>query len=207
MVKVKEMPYIEKYNEILGMFKILESFAPQLVKEELGVEKLNELQNIWKQETAPITKDASDKEKYDVAHRNFIHNWVSANNIMIKYQKEVGAKKFMHAAIAGWNQKYVNQALILKTMRSISSKTAFKRLANRLAYQLQAFSPFSVTELTDKHMILTIAPCKILETQEGNNFCSKACQNIIPSWLEKQFNIKMNLNRQGANCLATIEPF
>ena len=113
----------------------------------------------------------------------------------------------MHAAIEGWTRKYVNQARILQTVKSISSKTAFKSLAKRLAYQLQAFSPFSVTELTDKHMSLAVSPCKILETKEGNSFCSKACQNIIPSWLEKQFNIKMVLNRQGTNCVATFEPF
>jgi len=39
------------------------------------------------------------------------------------------------------------------------------------------------------------------------NFCSMACQNIIPSWLEAQFNLKMNLNQQGANCSAVFEAF
>jgi hypothetical protein len=207
MVEVREMPYVEKYNEILGMMKVLEGFAPQLVKDELGDDKLDELRNIWKQEADQVTKDASDKEKYEVAYRNFMNNWVSTSNFMVKHQKDVGSTKFMRAAIAGWNRKYVSQALILRTMRNISSKTAFKTLAKRLAYQLQAFSPFSVKELTDKKMILTVTPCKILETREGNNFCSKACQNIIPSWLEKQFNIKMVFNRQGENCLVTFEPF
>jgi hypothetical protein len=36
MVEFKEMPYDEKVTGILGYTKMVESFAPQLVKKELG---------------------------------------------------------------------------------------------------------------------------------------------------------------------------
>jgi hypothetical protein len=42
---------------------------------------------------------------------------------------------------------------------------------------------------------------------EGPDFCSMACQNIIPVWLSKQFNIKMNPTRHGADCRVVFEPF
>ena len=207
MVQVKEMPYREKFDETLGYMNILEDFAPRLVKEELGKEKVDELRNIWKKETEPIPDDATDKERYEIAFRNFMQNWVSAHNFMDEHQGEVGHTKFMHAAIAGWRKRYSRYALLVKIPESVSRKTAFRILAKRLAYKLQVFSPFSVSELNGNRMILTVNPCNILEKRGRSDFCSLACQNIIPVWLAKQFNIKMNPTRKGADCTVTFEPF
>lgn len=207
MVEFKEMPYGEKFTGILGYTKMVEGFAPQLVKNELGEEKVDELQNIWKKGTEPIPEDASDKDRYEIAYRNFMWKWVSANNFMDTHQGEEGIKKYMQAAIAAWNRKYALRGLMFKVVGGISRKTAFRTVSKGLAYQLQVFSPFSVTELTENRMIFTVAPCKILANQNGSGFCVMACQNIIPSWLQAQFNVKMNLNRQGANCSAIFEPF
>ncbi len=206
MVEFKEMPYDEKYTAILGYTKMVEGFAPQLVKKELGGEKVEDLRSLWKKGTEPIPEDASDKDKYEIAYRNFMWKWVSANNFMSRHQGEDGTKKYMQAAIAAWKRKYL-YAFALRFAGGVSRKTAFQFLAKRLAYQLQAFSPFSVTELKENRMVLTVTPCKILTDQNGSSFCLMACQNIIPSWLQAQFNVKMNLNRQGANCNVIFEPF
>jgi len=206
MFEFKEMPYDEKFTDILDYTKMVEGFAPQLVKKELGEEKVVELRSLWKEGTEPIPEDASDKDRYEIAYRNFMRKWVSANNLMGTHQGEAGTKKYMQAAIAAWKRKYL-YAFVLKFVGGVSRKTAFRILAKRLAYQLQAFSPFSVTELKENRMVLTVTPCKILTDQNGSSFCSMACQNIIPSWLEAQFKVKMNLNRQGANCSVIFEPF
>jgi hypothetical protein len=207
MSEIKEMPYQEKFEAILGYTKMVESFAPQLIKKELGEEKVDELDNLWKKETQLIPEDASDKDKYDIAYRNFMLKWVSANNLMGTYHGEDGTKKFMQAAISAWNRRYSLRGLTFKVVGGIARKTAFRTISKGLAYQLQAFSPFAVTELNEKRMVLSVAPCKILTDQFGASFCSMACQNIIPSWLEKQFNVKMNLTRQGENCSVIFEPF
>jgi len=207
MSEVKEMPYQEKFEGILGYTKMVESFAPQLIKKELGKEKVDELQSIWKKGTQPIPEEASDRDEYDIAYRNFMWKWVSANNLMDTYQGEDGTKKYMQAAIAAWNRRYALRGLMFKVVGGIARKTAFRTVSKGLAYQLQAFSPFVVTELNEKRMVLSVAPCKILADQNGANFCSMACQNIIPSWLEKQFNVKMNLTRQGENCSVIFEAF
>ena len=206
MVEFKEMPYYEKFTGILGYTKMVDGFAPQLVKKELGEEKVDELQNLWKKGIEPIPEDASDKDRYEIAYRNFMWKWVSANNLMGTYQGEDGTKKYVQAAIAAWKRKYL-YASALRFVGGVSRKTAFRILAKRLAYQLQAFSPFLVTELKENRMVLTVIPCKILTDPNGSGFCSMACQNIIPSWLQAQFNVKMNLNRQGANCSVIFEPF
>jgi len=207
MSEFKEMTYSEKYGAILGYTKIVENFAPKLVKEELGEQKLAELENLWKQGIVPIPKDASDKDRYEVAYRNFMWKWVSANDFMGKHQGEVGTSKYMHAAIAKWKRKYAFSSIPLKIVRGVSKKTAFAALSKRLAYQLQAFSPFTVSEFTERRMVLEVTPCKILENPNGSSFCSMACQNIIPSWLQAQFNLNMNLNRHGTDCKVVFEPF
>jgi hypothetical protein len=207
MASVKEMPYQEKYDEILKYMELTEGFAMPLVKEELGKAKVKELRDIWKKESEPIPESASDKEKYEIAYRNFLREWVSAHNFMKEHKGDFGAKKFMSAAIAGWQRRYSGDALLLKIVGGLSRKTAFRTLAKQLAYKLQVFSPFMVSELDENRMILTVNPCKISGMPEGDDFCSMACQNIIPVWLSKQFNIKMNPTRCGAGCTVIFEPF
>jgi hypothetical protein len=207
MASVKEMPYQEKYKEILIYIDMTKDFARSLVKEELGNEKFHELLDIWKKESEPIPEDASDKDRYEIAYRNFIRNWVSAHNFMKEYQGEFGAKKFMQAAIVGWRKRYSGDSLLLKIVGGLSHKTAFQTLAKQLAYKLQVFSPFIVSELDGNRMVLMVNPCKIPEMPEGNNFCSWACQNIIPVWLSREFNIKMNPTRVGTGCTVVFEPF
>ena len=207
MVEIKEMPYQEKYDEILKYIDVTESFAIPLVKEELGKEKVKELQDLWKKESEPIPECASNKERYEIAYSNFMRNWVSAHNFMRENLGEYGVKKFMSAAIEGWKRRYSSDALLLKIVGSVTRKTAFHTLAKELAYKLQVFSPFVVSELDGNHMILTVHPCKIPEMPEGPDFCSMACQNIIPVWLSKQFNINMNSTKHGADCRVVFEPF
>ena len=136
-----------------------------------------------------------------------MRNWVSASNLMEKYQGEVGHSKFMRAAISAYRQKYAGSARTLRMVGGISSKAAFKSLFTRLAYDLQVFSPFVVSELNENRMILKVAPCKILETQGGKDFCRKACRNIIPTWLEEQFSVKMSQDRTEDSCSAVFQPF
>ncbi len=205
--EIKEMPYQEKLEGIISYTKMVENFAPPLVKKELGEDRLNELRNIWNNGTQPIPEDSSDKDKYEIAYRNFIWKWVSANNLMTTNQGEDGTKKYMQAAIEAWKKRYLLRSSMFKILGGLSRKTGFKAVAKRLAYQLQALSPYEVSELNEKRMVFTVNPCKILTDHNGADFCSMACQNNIPSWLEAQFNVKMNLNPQGANCSVIFEPF
>ena len=207
MAAVQQLPYSEKFESITNYMKITESFALKLIREELGGEKEGELLTRWKKDSEPISDDASDQEKYEIAYRNFMRNWVSASNLMEEHQGEIGHAKFMRAAIAAFRQKYAGSARVLKLVGGLSSKSAFKSLLGRLAYDLQVFSPFIVSELNENRLTLKVEPCKILKTQVGNDFCRKACRNIIPAWLEDQFSVKMTQNRKEDNCTVVIEPF
>ncbi len=205
MFEVAEMPYHEKLDRILGFNQLVEDFAPRLVREELGESKANLLHIIWSDESEPIPENASDKDKYEIAYRNFLEKWVSANNFMAKHKGEAGVQKFMHAAIAAWKRKYAGSALVLRIAWGIAPKFAFRTLGKRLAYQLQVFSPYTVSEFSNNRMVLKVTSCKIAGASTG--FCVKACQNIVPAWLESQFNVNMNQNRQGNDCTVTFRPF
>ncbi len=205
MIEIREMPYNEKFEKILSLNKLVEDFAPHLVKRELGEEEVKELQNLWTKEREPIPRDAPDNIKYEIAYRNFMKNWVTANNYFVKHKGEAGVTKFMQAAIKAWKRKYARVAFTLKIVWFFSPRFAFKALAERLAYQLQIFSPYVVSELDDNHMILKVTPCKIADT--SSDFCIAACQNIIPEWLEAQFNVNMSQNRLGNECTVKFSPF
>jgi hypothetical protein len=204
MVMFKEMPYNQKLEGILEYKKLVEGFAPQLVNSELGKEKVNELYNLWKKESELVPNDASDQDKYEVAYRNFLQNWLTANRFMTENRGEDGNKKFMSAAINAWKQMHAGTANKLRLLGSVSSKTAFRALAEQLAYHLQIFSPFSVSELNENRLVLNLLQCKIMDVRKRNDFCLMACQNIIPAWLEEQFNVRMNLSPQGASCTVII---
>ncbi len=207
MIEVKKMTSIEKLNGILGFEKLVEEFSLHLVRNELGKEEAEELQSTWQKTFQPIPQNASDEEKYEIAYKNFLQNWVAANNFMGKYQGEDGTKKFMHAAIEAWKRKYSRNALALKIIWAFSPKYAFQVLTKKLAYELQIFSPFTVTEMNKERLVLDVTPCKIAEAQRDSSFCVMACQNIIPAWLEAQFNVNMSQNRQGTNCTVSFTPF
>ncbi len=207
MLESKQMPYHEKLASILSYDKLVESFAPQLIKKELGDKKLIELKTSWKEGIQTIPEDAPDEDKYEIAYRNFMWKWASANTVMDETHGDDSTAKYMREAIAAWKRKYAPYAFALKNCRRCIAQTSFRLLAKRLVYQLQVFSPFAVTEITKNRMVLTVTPCKILTDRTGSSFCSMACQNIIPSWLQAQFDVKMNLNRLGANCMVIFEPF
>ncbi len=201
------MPFSEKLGGILVYTKMSEDFAQQLVKEEFGKEKVEELRNLWNQGIESIPEGVSVEDKYEIAYRNFMRKWVYANNFMTVREGDAGATKYMHAAMDAWKRKYSFNASLLKVVGAFSRKKAFEMLTKGLAYQLQAFSPFSVTEFKENRMVLSVSPCKILTDRNGANFCNMACQNIIPAWLQAQFNVKMNMNRQGDSCSVIFEPF
>lgn len=129
MFKVEEMSYSEKFSAMLSYIKLVEEFAPRLVTEEIGKEKTSELRGLWEIESQLIPEYASSKDKYQIAFKNFMQKWVTANNFVAENQGEAGIKKLMHEAIQAWKRKYSRSALVYRIVNSISSKIAFSRLA------------------------------------------------------------------------------
>lgn len=164
MVKVKEMPYNEKYNMVQDNIKLFETFVPSFVKKHLGDQAVVEHQEIWREGIRPIPEDASFEEKYEIAYGNFI--WIAKSNFSFirKHMGEDGIAQFKRVEVEALKRKNAGPALFfLGLVRAISPGSAFTMTNKEFSYQLQWITPFSVSELTRDRAVFNIPHCKILD--------------------------------------------
>ena len=207
MVKVKEMPYSEKYANVLDTIKLDEAFVPAFLQKHLGDQAVAELQSIWREGIKPIPEDASDEEKYEAAYSNFI--WIAKSNLSFvrRQMGEDGIEKLKHAEVEALKKENASPALlILKLVRAISPGSAFTMTAKQIAYQMQWITPFSADELTRNRAVFSIPSCKILDFPDIDDICVIGCQSIYPAWFAEQFGVEMKFERQGNSCTCTVTP-
>jgi hypothetical protein len=177
------------------------------VKEDLGDKEVAELEKFWKGESKPIPKDASIEEKYEIAYGNWMRNWASAFKFVSKRLGEKGTEKFKHAAVEKLKYKNASPALyMLEIMRILAPQTAFRTFAKQMAFQLQVFSPFTVSELSGRSMVVNFSPCKVLDVERCEDVCLVGCQDIYPIWFREQFNVKYQPNRKNRSSTITLTP-
>ena len=167
MVKIKEMPYGEKYAKVIDNIKFDESFILPFVQKNMGDQAVSEIKEIWKKGFKPIPEKASIEEKYEAAYSNWI--WLMRNiyPFIRKQMGEDGIKKFEHAEVEALIKKNDSPALkILNLIRAFSPGTAFAMTSKQMGYELQWLTPFSVPELTKHKAGLDIPHCKILDFPE-----------------------------------------
>jgi hypothetical protein len=207
MVKVKEMPYSEKYAKVIDNMKFDETFIVPFVQKHLGDPAVAEVRKTWEEGIKPIPEGASFEKKYEVAYGNWI--WLVKNiySFIRKQMGEDGLKKFERAEVEALIKKNANPALfMLKIIRAFSSGTAFGMTAKQMAYQLQWLTPYSVPELTHTKAVLDIPRCKILDFPNTEDICLVGCQSTYPKWVAEQFKVEMKFNRQGNSCTGTLAP-
>lgn len=207
MVKIKEMPYSEKYAIVLDNTKLDDTFVLPFVQKHLGDQALVELQKIWREGVKPVPEDASFEEKYEIAYGNFI--WMAKSNLSFirKQLGEDGIEQFKRAEVEALKRKNASPALfILRLVRALSPGSAFTMTAKQMAYQLQWITPFSVSELTRRRAVYNIPRCKILDFPDSEDLCVIGCQSIYPMWVAEQFIVRMTFERQGNSCTCTLTP-
>ena len=207
MVKVKEMPYSEKYAKVLDTIKLDEAFVPAFLQKHLGDQAVAELQSIWREGIKPIPEDASDEEKYEAAYSNFI--WIAKSNpsFVRRQMGEDGIEQLNRAEVEALKKENAGPALlILKLVRAFSPGSAFTMTAKQFAYQFQWITPYSVSELSRQRLIFDIPRCKILDYTDAEALCATGCQKIYATWFSEQFKVKQGTNRQGNSCTMTITP-
>ncbi len=207
MVKVKEMPYSEKYAKVIDNMKFDETFILPFVQKHLGDQAGAEIRKTWQEGMKPIPSGGSFEEKYEVAYANWI--WLAKNiyPFIRKRMGEDGLKKFERAEVEGLIKKNANPALfMLKIIRAFSTVTAFAMTAKQMGYQLQWLSPSSVSEFTKQKVVFNIPRCKILDFPDTEDICLVGCQSTYPKWVAEQFKVEMKFNRQGNSCTSTLAP-
>jgi hypothetical protein len=207
VVKVKEMPYSEKYAKMIDNTKFDESFVFPFVQKHLGDQAVSELKGIIQSGFKPIPEEASFKEKYEVVYGNWI--W-GVKNIFLFIRRQMGEdglKKFERADVEALIKKNATPALILlKIIKLFSPSTAFTMTAKQMGYKFQWLTPFSVPELTRHRAVLDIPRCKILDFPDTDDICLVGCQSTYPMWVAEQFKINMKFNRQGNSCTGILAP-
>jgi len=207
MVKIKQMPYGEKYAKVIDNMKFDETFILPFVQKHLGDQAVSELKGIWQKGFKPIPEGASFEEKYEVAYGNWI--WLAKNIYPFIRERmgEDGLKEFERAEIEGLIKKNASPALyMLKIIGAISPSTAFAMTCKQMGYQFQWLTPFSMSELTRDKAVLDVPRCKILDFHDTDDICLVGCQSTYPMWVAEQFKISMKWNRQGNSCTGILAP-
>jgi hypothetical protein len=207
MVRIKEMPYSEKYAKVIDNMKFDESFIFPFVQKHLGDQAVRELKGIWQMGFKPIPEEASFEEKYEVAYGNWI--WLAKNIYLFirKQMGEEGIKKFERAEVEALIKKNASPALLLlKFIRLFSPGTAFAMTSKQMGFQLQWLTPFTVPELTQNKAVLDIPHCKILDFPDTDDICFVGCQSTYPMWVAEQFKVDMKFKRRGNSCTGTLAP-
>jgi hypothetical protein len=207
MVRIKEMPYSEKYAKVVDNMKFDESFIIPFVQKHLGDRAVSELKGVWQKGFKPIPERASFEEKYEVAYGNWI--WLAKNiyPFVRKQMGEDGLKKFERAEVEALRKKNASPALLLlKLIKLFSPSTAFAMTSKQMGYQLQWLTPFTMPELTQNKAVLDIPHCKILDFPDTDDICLVGCQSTYPMWVAEQFKVDMKFNRQGNSCMGILAP-
>lgn len=205
VVKIKEMSPKEKYEVASEFLKHL-SFKPDFIEKHLGKEARAEYEKEDRRGLKPIPENASYQEKYEITFSSIIWNGFSFDFVRQRMGED-GLKQFMRTDVDLLKKEYATPALLLiKIIRAISPGLAFTMVAKHLAYQLQFFTPFTVSELSRSRMIMNTPHCKSLDSPGGEGHCSFTCQKAMPLWFAEHFSVDFKPERQEYACTVTVTP-
>ena len=205
MVKVKEMPYSEKYKMAQENIQFCESIFPPFIKEHMGDEAVTEHEKVWKEGIQSIPENASVEDKYETAYANWI--WMVKSNFSFISNKmgDDGINKLMRYETDALIRKNAGAATsFLGLIRAIAPGYAFVMTNKEFSYQLQWITPFSVSKLDKDEAVFDMPQCKILDFEDVDDICFIHCQKIYPMWVAEQFKVKMSFDRQGNSCTCTV---
>ena len=207
METLKEMPYREKLDYVVGNIEFGKKITADFIDEHLGYDAKTKLQMKWQSGITPIPEDASFEERYETAYKNWI--WIGKTDFaFIREQMgEAGIEKFERVEVEAIKRKNASPALyFLRFIRAVSPGTAFEMTAKQFAYQLQWITPYKVERLDRDVLDIDIPSCKVVEQPDAQDLCNIACQRIYPTWAAEQFNVDMKYDPQGLSCRCTITP-
>ena len=207
MVKIKEMPYSEKYAKVIDNMKFDEKFILPFLQKHLGEQAVGVLKETWQKGVKPIPESASFEEKYEIAYANWMWKWSSAFDFIQTHFGESGVEEFKRADLEALKRKNSGPALfVLNVIGALSPSSAFSMIAKQMASQFQVFTPLPVSEMTRQRAVFKIPRCKILDFKGGESSCLIGCQSIFPMWLAEQLKVRMKTERQVNSCTVTLTP-
>ncbi len=207
MVKIKEMPYSERYSRVMNMLKLQESIQFPFIRKHLDNQALTELQKMEQEVIKPIREDISLEQKYEIAFTN----WFLASNVLFNFVKnklgEDGITRFVRLYVESLQQQNSGlRSRFSTSIRFVSPGTVFSTNAKKVAYQLQWLGSNSMVNTSKTEWLVDIPHCKILNYTNNEDICLIGCHKIYTMWVAEQFGLKLQYHRQGKNCAMTITP-
>jgi hypothetical protein len=205
MVKIKEMPYKEKYGMVLSNMKI-EGPGMAFIEKQLGKQAVTDLQQEFQKGIKPIPKNASDKEKYEIASSNL--SWMGGTKYSFVKSRlgDEGINQCIRVDVGFLKTVTPRPALFLMSLiRLISPGAAFTMMMKQMAYKFQYGGPTALSELSQNKAVMEVKPCNMLNFPGGESLCI-LCQRETPIWLREQFKIETKVNRKENGCSFTFNP-
>jgi len=206
MVAVKEMPYTEKYERVLGGLKH-DEHVPGFIEQRLGPEAAEEYRQVVGSGLEPIPEEASPQEKYEIAYKNWM--WMSGSTFTFVRERmgEAGLEELAAVGAEMLKRENAGPSLyLLALIRAFSPGRAFVMVAKQSVYEFQWLTPYSVDELSRERGVMSIPHCKILDYPKCEDTCIYGCQREYPRWMAEQLKVKLSFDRRGTSCTATITP-
>lgn len=207
MVELKTMPCNDKFNKLLDTMEMEKNFIIPFVSINLGRQALEDLHTIWSTGVNLIPDNASCEDRYEIAYGNWVRMAKNSYHFIRERMGDSGIKQFERAHIDALKKKNAGLSMaLLRIMHSVSPGTAFTYMARQIFYEIQWFTPFSLTELSGDRARIDIEKCKILDFPDTNDLCLIGCQNSYPKWVANQLGVMMKYERQNTGCICTLTP-
>lgn len=207
MTNVREMTAAERYARMASFTNALEGIAMTLVTRELGAQAAADLRSAWEAGVVAMPGAASEEERTRIAFHNWVFKWGTAHDFVRERIGERGVEGLMRSDVEALKHQNSRVAVaLLKTIRALAPGTGFRTFGKRMAYEMQAFTPYSVTELSEDRLVCEVPHCEVLDHPGGEPVCLVACQKIYPQWLRDQFGVGMTTNRRGYACTVSLTP-
>jgi hypothetical protein len=93
---------------------------------------------------------------------------------------------------------------LLKVMSSVSQGSAFIFVVRQILYEMQWFTPFTISEFTPDRVSVFIERCKIHEFPDTDDLCTIGCQSSYSKWIADQLMVRVQHNRHKNGCTCTL---
>jgi hypothetical protein len=205
MIKIKEMPFKEKYIMVLSNMKIEEP-GIAFIEKNLGKQGVTDLEKEFQKGIKPIPDSATDREKYDLASSNLAWMGGTKYDFVKSRLGEEGVNQCLQVDVGFLKTVTPRPALILMGLiRAISPGAAFTMMVKQMAYKFQYGGPTKLSEFSRNRAVMEVKPCNMLNFPGGEKMCI-FCQRETPVWLREQFKIETKVNRLGNGCVFTLAP-
>jgi hypothetical protein len=207
VTKIKEMPFKERYEGMLTNMRVLEAWTIPLVREHMGEDKVKKLKSLWQKQSELIPENASDEQKWDIAYRNWMRNWISAYEFVNKELGVSGTQEFIRGGVDAWKKETAGMSLhLLNFLRAVSPQTAFRTFGKQVAYTWQSLDDYSISEFTDQRLVLNISHCKGKDVEGCETVCENGCIKLMAMFMSEQFKVNATFKPLESSCTITLTP-